>query len=255
MRISLVLLAVTFLRAQGPVLDKKKLVDLSWTFDEKTIYWPTAKPFERHRDAWGISAGGYFYASATFTTSEHGGTHLDSPLHFGEGKWSNDEIPLDRLFAPARVIDISASCSKDRDYRLTPGDVLGYEKQHGRIDAGDIVLVRTGWGQFWPDKKSYLGCDRAGDTACLSFPGLSEAAARLLVERKVAGVGIDTASIDYGKSKDFGVHRALYPANIFGLENVAHLEKLPARGAWLMALPVKVKGGTGGPVRIVGLLP
>jgi len=254
MRILLGLCALTGLQAQPPVLDKAKLIDMSYAFDEKTIYWPTAKPFERHKDAWGMSPGGYFYASATFTTSEHGGTHLDSPLHFGEGKWSNEQIPLDRLFGPARVIDISATCAKDRDYRLTPADILAYEKQNGRIDPADIVLVHTGWGRFWPDKKAYLGCDRPGDTSCLSFPGLGEDAARLLVERKIAGIGIDTASIDYGKSKDFRVHRIVYPANIFGLENVAQMEKLPARGAWLIALPVKVTGGTGGPVRIVGVI-
>jgi kynurenine formamidase len=241
--------------AQAPAIDTAKVIDLSYSFDESTIYWPTAKGFEWKKDSWGKSPGGYWYASATFTTSEHGGTHLDSPLHFGEGKTGTGEIPVSRLIGPANVIDVSKACAADRDYRAAAQDITRWEQTYGSLKAGDIVLFRTGWGHFWPDRQRYLGDATPGDASKLSFPGLGQDAARLLVERHVNGVGIDTASMDYGKSKDFIVHQILNGADIYGLENVANLEKLPARGATLIALPVKVKGGTGGPVRIIAILP
>src|SRR5581483_1020521 len=198
--------------------------------------------------------GGYWYASGRYAASEHGGTHLDAPIHFGQGKPAMDEIPLTRLVAPALVIDISSACAHNPDYLLTAADLAGWEKAHGRIPNATIVLVRTGWSKFWPDKKRYLGSDTPADTAHLHFPGIASDAAKFLAEqRKVAGVGIDTASIDYGQSKDFMTHRILNGAGIYGLENVANLEKVPATGATLIALPMKIKGGSGGPVRIVAL--
>lgn len=236
-------------------IDRGKLVDLSHAYDESTIYWPTSPPMKWTKDAWGVSAGGYWYASATFTTSEHGGTHMDSPIHFAEGKMSTADIPIDRLVGPAAVIDVTAACLRDSNYRLQPADIAAWEKLHGRIAAGDLVLIRTGWGRFWPDRKKYLGSDKPGDVAGLRFPGISAEAARLLAERKPAGVGIDTASLDYGPSREFPAHRALNGADIYGLENIANLERLPATGAWLIALPVKIKNGTGGPVRIVAVMP
>jgi kynurenine formamidase len=237
------------------LIDRSKVVDLTYTYDDKTVYWPTAKPFEWKKDAWGISAGGYWYASATFRTSEHGGTHLDSPIHFAEGKLAAGEIPVSRLIGSADVIDIRPACTRDRDYRLRVGDILAWEKRHGRIEEGDIVLVRTGWGKFWPDRKKYLGSDKPGDVSGLSFPGIGQEAAQLLVERKISGIGIDTASLDYGRSKDFIAHRILNGANIYGLENIASLHRLPETGTTLIALPMKISNGTGGPVRIVAILP
>lgn len=237
-------------------LDETKVIDLTYAFDEKTIYWPTAKPFEWQKESWGQSAGGYWYTAARYAASEHGGTHLDSPIHFGQGKAAMDEIPLSHLISPAMVIDISAACAKDADYRLTLADVTAWETQHGPIPDGSLVLVHTGWGKFWPDKKKYLGTDVPGDTANLHFPGISREAAEFLArQRKLDGIGIDTASMDYGPSKDFIAHQVLNGANIYGLENVANLERLPAKGATVIALPMKIKGGTGGPARIIALLP
>ncbi|MBI3694599.1 MAG: cyclase family protein, partial [Acidobacteria bacterium] len=206
-------------------------------------------------DVWGVSPEGYWYSSASFEASEHGGTHLDSPIHFAEGQLTTDQIPLSKLIAPALVIDIAAACAKNRDYQLTPADIAAWEKAHGGIPAGTIVLVRTGWGKRWPNKKQYLGDDKPGDASNLHFPGISRPAAELLVKRKVSGVGIDTASMDYGPSKDFMTHRILNSAGIYGLENVANLDKVPAAGATLVALPMKIKGGTGGPARIIAILP
>lgn len=237
-------------------IDEAKVIDLTYDFDEQTIYWPTAKPFQWEKEAWGKAAGGYWYTAARYAASEHGGTHLDSPVHFGEGKQATDEIPLSRLISPAVVIDITPACAKDADYQLTVADITAWETQHGRIPDGAILLVHTGWGKFWPDKKKYLGTDQPGDTANLHFPGVSREAAGLLAQqRDLDGIGIDTPSLDHGPSKDFIAHQMLNGANVYGLENVANLERLPAKGATLIALPMKIKGGTGAPVRIIALLP
>ncbi|MEP7363771.1 MAG: cyclase family protein [Acidobacteriota bacterium] len=236
-------------------IDPAKVIDLTHTFDANTIYWPTEKGFEWEKEVWGKTAGGYFYASAKFSSAEHGGTHIDSPLHFAEGKASVDQLTVQQLIGPAVVIDISTSCAKNPDYLASPQDLAAWEAAHGRIPAGSIVLFRTGWSAYWKNKKRYMGTDKAGDVAGLHFPGISPASAKVLLERRIRAVGIDTASIDYGQSKDFQVHRTLYAAGIYGLENVADLEKLPATGATLISLPMKIGGGTGGPVRIIAILP
>ncbi len=238
------------------VIDEAKVIDLTYSFDEMTIYWPTANPFRWEKEAWGKSAAGYWYTAARYTASEHGGTHIDSPIHFGEGKATTDEIPLSRLIGPAVVIDVTQACANNPDYQVKVEDLTGWEKKHGRIPDGAIVLIRTGWGKFWPDKKRYLGSDTPGDATKLHFPGLSREAAEFLAsQRKIDGIGIDTASIDYGQSQDFIAHQILNGANIYGLENVANLDRLPDAGATLIALPMKIRGGTGGPVRIIAILP
>ncbi|MBL8178640.1 MAG: cyclase family protein [Bryobacterales bacterium] len=240
----------------GQAIEGSKAVDLTYTFDEKTIYWPTSPGFHWEKAQWGKAPGGYFYSSANYGANEHGGTHLDSPIHFAEGGLSTEQIPVSKLIVPALTVDISSQCGRNPDYRLSPADLRAFEQKHGRIANGSVLLVRTGWGRFWPDKKRYLGSDKPGDVANLHFPGVSREAAEFLVkERAIVGLGIDTASIDYGQSKDFIVHRVLYGAGLYGLENVANLEKLPAKGATLIALPMKIKGGTGGPARIVAILP
>ena len=232
-----------------------ELVDLTWAFDEKTLYWPTSpSAFEKKELAYGPTPGGWFYASNAVCTPEHGGTHLDAPIHFAEGKRTADEIPLEQLIAPAIVIDVADKAAADPDYRLTAGDVTAWEARHGAIAAGTIVLLRTGWGRRWPDRRSYFGDDTPGATDNLHFPSYGEDAARLLVEeRRVAAIGVDTASIDYGQSKDFIVHRIANGANVPGFENIAHLDRVPERGAWIIALPMKIARGSGGPLRIVAV--
>ena len=183
-------------------------------------------------------------------------THLDAPIHFYEKGRTADQIPLEQLMGPAVVIDATAPAANDRHYRLTRDDVLAFEKANGRIAARTIVLLRTGWSRHWPDAKAYLGDDTPGDASELSFPSYGEDAARLLVEeRDVSALGIDTASIDYGRSTDFVVHRVAAARNVPGLENLTNLDRLPARGTTIIALPIKIEGGSGGPVRVVALLP
>ncbi len=236
-------------------IDPAKLVDLSYSFDENTVYWPSAEGFRHRKDSWTTTPGGYWYAAGEFTSAEHGGTHIDSPIHFSEGKQTLDQIPVEKLIAPAVVIDVSLKAAKDRDYRASRSDLEIFEMSHGAIPAGSIVVFRTGWGKFWPDRKQYLGSDVKGDTANLHFPGIAKDAAEMLVARNIAGVGIDTASMDHGPSADFIVHQVLTKANIYGIENVANTERLPITGATLIALPMKIGEGTGGPARVVALLP
>jgi kynurenine formamidase len=246
--------------AGGPIahtaVDPDHVVDLTYTLDESNVFWPTAEPFHYKHDSWGISPGGWWYASGSFAASEHGGTHIDSPIHFAEGKATVDELLLGRLIAPAVVIDISAACAGNRDYELRIEDIAEFERAHGRIPDGAVVLVRTGWGKYWPDKKQYLGSDTPGDVSNLHFPGISQNAAQYLATlRKIYGVGIDTASIDPGTSKDFMAHRLLNGARVYGLEDVAQMERVPVTGATLISLPMKIKGGSGGPTRIIAILP
>jgi kynurenine formamidase len=244
--------------ARPPVdLRGSRLVDLTHPFDEKTLYWPTApSTFQLNRLSFGKTEAGFFYAANSFCTPEHGGTHLDAPIHFAEGRRTVDQIPLGQLIAPAAVIDVRAKAAADADYRLTAADVQAWEAKHGPVPEGAVVLLRTGWGERWPDRKRYLGDDKPGDASNLHFPSYGEAAARYLVERrKVGALGVDTASIDHGPSKDFIVHQIANGADVPGLENVARLEELPETGAWVIALPMKIAGGSGGPVRIVALVP
>lgn len=236
---------------------KHRVVDLSHPYDEQTIYWPTSpSSFELTTLAHGETPGGYFYSANSFCTPEHGGTHMDAPIHFGEGRHAIDEIPVERLLAPAVVIDASEAAAKDPDYVLTPEDIHRWEQLHGRIPGRAIVVLRTGWERRWGDRKAYLGDDTPGDASNLHFPSFGAEAAEFLVrERQIAGIGVDTASIDNGVSKDFRVHRITADANVYGLENLMNLDRLPATGATLVALPMKIADGSGAPVRVIALLP
>jgi kynurenine formamidase len=233
-------------------------VDLSHDFSEETVYWPTAKPFSLKVVSAQRTPAGFYYASNDFCTSEHGGTHLDAPIHFAEGRHTNDQIPLERLIGTAVVVDVTAQAEADADYRLDRTALNEWEQRHGRIPDQSIVLVRTGWASRWPDKARYLGTNKTGQAgvAELHFPGIDSSAARwLATERRVKAVGIDSPSIDYGQSKTFDTHQILGGENIPAFENVAALDRLPPTGAFVVALPVKIKGGSGGPLRIVALVP
>jgi kynurenine formamidase len=235
-----------------------RIVDLTHPFDARTIYWPATPPdsFVLTRRHFGPTSAGYFYAANAFCAPEHGGTHIDAPIHFAAGRWTVDQIPLRRLIAPGVVIDISTQASADRDYRLSVEDLRRWEATRGPIPEGAIVLLRTGWSRYWGDAGRYLGDDTPGDASHLHFPSYGkEAAAFLVTHRKVSAIGTDTASIDYGPSKDFIVHRIVADANIPGLENLANLEHLPDTGAWIIALPMKIGSGSGGPLRVVAVLP
>jgi kynurenine formamidase len=242
--------------AQGFDLAAANVVDLTHPIDSSTIFWPTeAKTFELTEEHKGTTERGFFYAANRFCTPEHGGTHIDAPYHFSQGGESTAEIPVDRLIGRAVVIDIADKTAADPDYTLQPQDVADWEAAHGKISAGAIVLLRTGWSSRWPDKRAYLGDDTPGDASHLHFPSYGAEAARLLVDRGATVLGVDTASVDNGPSKDFLVHRILGAANVVGLENLMSLDRLPPTGAWVVALPIKLAHGSGAPARVVALLP
>ena len=236
----------------GPALD------LTHAFDASTIYWPTEEGFVLERGSEGRTEAGYYYAAHRMRLAEHGGTHLDAPIHFHEGGSTAERVPLDRLIAPAVVVDARAACARNPDHALGVADLERFEAAHGRIPDGAALLLLTGFSARWPDRARYLGTDERGAAAVakLHFPGLDPAAARWLVaNRKVAAVGIDTASIDPGTSQRFESHQILFAAEIPAFENLAQLEHLPPSGATLIALPMKIAGGSGGPLRAVALLP
>jgi kynurenine formamidase len=232
------------------------IVDLSHDYGDETVFWPTAKPFTLEKVADGVTPQGYYYAANNFATSEHGGTHIDAPVHFAKGHWSVDQIPLDRLVGDAVVVDVTAKCTSQPDYRVTTEDFTSWEQANGQIAPGAIVLIRTGYAKFWPDSAKYLGTAERGEAAVakLHFPGLHPDAASWLAEsRKVKALGLDTASIDYGQSTKYESHQILYGRDIPAFENLTNLDRLPARGAFVVALPMKIKGGSGAPLRAIAM--
>ena len=234
-------------------------VELAHAFGPSTIYWPTdTAGFQLTELAYGMTDAGYFYASYAFASAEHGGTHLDAPIHFAEGRRAAHEIPLSSLITTASVVDVTASADADPDYLLSVDDLTAWEAVHGPIADGTALLIRTGWSSRWSDRTAYLGTDLTGPEAVpeLHFPGIGPEAAQWLVDnRNIAAIGIDTPSIDYGQSADFRSHVILYSDNIVGFENLTNLDRLPATGAGIVALPMKIEGGSGGPLRIVGWVP
>lgn len=250
-----ILAALVACAPPGPAgIPTGSMVDLTHPFDAAAIYWPTVEGFVLETEFEGMTERGYYYKAHRFRASEHGGTHVDAPIHFAEGRHTVDEIPLDRLLGPARVLDVSSAAAKNADYEITVEDLERFEAEHGRIPDGAVLLLRTGFFERWPDRATYLGTEERGPDAVakLHFPGLHPDAARwLLRERDVAAVGIDTASMDRGQSTLFESHRILLEQNVPIFENVANLGELSATGAFVIALPMKIAGGSGGPLRII----
>jgi kynurenine formamidase len=229
---------------------RTRVVDLTHALSESNPAWPgDAQPFEAKINAT-VEMNGYF--TRRFSTLEHFGTHMDAPAHFPPGATTVDQLPPERLFGPAVVLDVTAQGKRDPDYRLTRADVGQWEQKHGRIPAGAIVLLRTGWAARWPDADRYRN---AGNGKAMRFPGFGVDAVNLLIERKVSGLGCDTMSVDYGASSDFAVHTVSHGAGLYHLENLADLTALPESGAFLVVAPIKLEGGSGGPVRVFALLP
>jgi kynurenine formamidase len=235
-----------------------QIVDLTHVFSEETVYWVTAKEFEFDIVAQGETDKGYYYSANNFATAEHGGTHIDAPIHFSEKGQTVDEIPLHNLMGEAIKITVSSRAMGNPDYQIRIEDFTDWEKEKGsQIPDGSIVLLETGFSKFYPDKMKYLGTDQRGEKAVelLHFPGLSPEAAQWLVDnRKIKSIGIDTPSIDYGQSQYFRSHVILLGQNIPAFENLTNLDKLPETGFKVIALPMKIKQGSGAPLRIVALL-
>lgn len=241
--------------AMSLVSDKIQWIDLTHPYDSNTLYWPNnVLSFKHTTEAEGLTPGGYYYSSYSICTPEHGGTHLDAPIHFAANKLTVDQLPLNSLTGNAVVIDVTKKALNNRDYLISIADIESWEVEHGKIDTNTIVLFRTGYGQYYPDRLKYFGTAKKGPEAIpeLHFPGIDpETTAWLIKERNVKALGLDTPSIDYGQSKDFKTHQLLLGANKPGFENVANLDQLPAKGIYVVALPMKIAGGSGGPLRII----
>lgn len=249
---------LAYSESENLTLAQGKWIDLTHDFSSETVYWPTAEGFELETVFEGNTDKGYYYTANKYKASEHGGTHIDSPIHFAQGKQTVDEIPLERLIGPAVVIDVTQNALSDPDYQIGVKDFTDWESKNGPIPAGSIVLLNTGYAKYWPDRVKYMGTDKRDEEAVknLHFPGLDPKAAKWLVEnRNINAIGLDTPSIDYGQSQLFESHRILFKENIPAFENVANLDKLPPKGAIIIALPMKIKGGSGGPLRIIAMLP
>lgn len=233
-------------------------IDLSHSFDSNTLYWPTSPSFKLDTVSEGMTQKGYYYSAYSFCMAEHGGTHLDAPVHFAEGRESVDEISLEKLTGEGILIDVSEKALADPDYLVTVSDFTDWEAVNGMRVDNKIVFLKTGYAQYWPDREKYMGTSELGPDAVplLHFPGLSPEAATWLTEnRSIKAIGLDTPSIDYGQSDNFSAHRILFEKNIPAFENLALTDELPSVGFYVVALPIKIAGGSGAPMRIVTFLP
>jgi kynurenine formamidase len=228
---------------------KTRVLDLSYAINDKLVPWPgDDRWFEAKVNAT-VEKDGYFTRS--FWMLEHYGTHLDAPIHFPPGRLSVEQIPAKQLFGPAVVLDVRAEAAKNADYLLAPSRVDDWEKKNGRIPAASIVLLRTGWSSRWPDAQRYRNQDAHGT---MHFPGFSADAVKILIDRRVSGLGCDTLSADYGASSDFPVHHVALGAGLYQLENLSDLSEVPEAGAFLVVAPIKLEGGSGGPVRVFAIV-
>ena len=187
-----------------------------------------------------------------FSMPEHYGTHIDAPAHFAAGLWTVDQIPAERLIAPMVVLDISSKAKTDADYQLSVKDIAEWEQVHGQVPGNAVVMLNTGWGARWNSIKDFRNADAQGT---MHFPGYSLEAARFLTEARAAlSLGIDTLSVDCGPATDFPVHQYTMARSVYHLEDVANLELIPATGSTVVVAPIKLEGGSGGPVRILVLV-
>jgi kynurenine formamidase len=234
-----------------------KILDLSHPFDDQTIYWPTEDGFKFEKGFDGVTPQGFYYAANKFCAPEHGGTHIDAPKHFAVNSYTVDQIPLEQLMGNAILVDVTKQSEANRDYQVTIEDFNAWERQHGQMPGGSIILLRTGFAKHWPDRVKYMGTDERGAGAVpkLHFPGLSPDAARwLTTNRSIKAIGLDTPSIDYGQSTLFESHQILFAKNIPAFENLGDMSALPARDFVVIALPIKISGGSGGPLRVAAIV-
>jgi kynurenine formamidase len=235
---------------EGILSGKTRVLDLAYAINDRLVPWPGDERWFDAKVNSTVEESGYFTRS--FSMLEHYGTHLDAPIHFPPGKTTVDQIPVRQFFGTAVVFDVRSESATDADYLLSVARTSEWEERHGRIPEGAIALLRTGWSSRWPDVRNYRNQDSAGR---MHFPGFSVEAVERLIERKVSGLGCDTMSVDCGASDQFAVHRLSLGAGLYHLENLADLSELPEKGAFLIVAPIKLEGGSGGPVRVFALLP
>jgi kynurenine formamidase len=236
---------------ESPRAGFRGVIDLTHTIDTNVPTYDVAGAAEyKVRTLATIEKDKYF--ARNICLPEHFGTHIDAPAHFVPGSWTVDQIPPARLVAPLVVIALHDKVHNNPDYQFSVEDIARWEEVNGQIPAGAVVMANTGWDSRWNLKESYRNADAKG---VMHFPGYSLEAAKFLVEaRGVIGLGIDTLSIDYGPSKNFEVHQYSLGHGLYQLENVANLDRTPATGTVAVVAPMKLGGGSGGPVRILALV-
>lgn len=239
-------------------LQAAKWVDLTYSFDSSTLYWPNnTKQFVHNTESKGITTKGFYYSSYSICTPEHGGTHLDAPIHFAAKKFTVDEIPLNSLTGNAVLIDVSKNALLNRDYKITISDIIDWGNNNGKIEPNTIILFKTGYGKYYPDRLNYFGTKKIGIDAIpeLHFPGIDSSTALFLIkQRKIKSIGLDTPSLDFGQSTLFETHQILMGHNIPGFENLANLDLLPSKNIYVVALPMKIAKGSGAPLRIIAAI-
>lgn len=229
-------------------LTARAVVDLTHPMHDDMPFWPGGVPFRKIR----LVDYDQGYRLHRFEMGENTGTHVDAPSHFIRGKRPIDRIPLSDLIVGAAVIDVRDKVAANADYRLSAADVRAWEARHGRILPGALVILNTGWHRRFGEPERYVNMDAR---KVMHFPGYGADSAALLVRRDVAGIGIDTLSIDHGPSKDFAAHVVMLKANKYQIENMANLDALPPRGATVVVGVLPVKEGSQAQARIFALLP
>ncbi len=222
-----------------------RVLDLTQPLDERTVLWPDSVPFAAAAQP-GYDVDGFWWRDLSFP--EHSGTHIDAPSHCVPGGAMVADIPAEMLVRPAVRIDARELCGGEPSWVLGAADVEAWEAEHGRVPEGAAVLLCTGWDELLGDPARYLGDP-------LDFPGYGRDAAALLVERRAAGLGIDTLSVDAGAAADFPVHHTTLRAGFWHLEGLVGLAAVPAAGATLVAGALKLPGASGTPARVFALLP
>lgn len=229
----------------------RAVIDLTHVLNDRSPNWEGTQESPFHASELGnIVRDGYY--SRTFSTQEHYGTHLDAPAHFAAGTWTVDQIPADRLVRPLTVLAVHEHAERNADYEVSLEDIAAWEKAHGAIPAGAVVMAYTGWEKRWKTQESFRNQQSDGLT---HYPGFSlEAAKFLVMSRGVVGLGIDTMSVDIGATTTYPVHLFTSQHSIYHLENVANLAKVPPVGAIVVVAPIKLEKGSGGQVRLLALV-
>ena len=216
-----------------------------WAFKQETI---------SHYD----DAGPGWYWN-NFSCGEHTGTHFDAPVHWITGKDhpnnSVDTIDPKAFIGPACVVDCSTEVAANADFNLDVPHLEAWEAKHGKIPAGAWVLFRTDWSKRIVDPASYVNMKEDG----AHTPGPTQAAVEWLVKRDVRGFGVETINTDAGQSYAWPVaypcHTLMHGANKYGLQCLTNLDQLPPTGAVIVSAPLKIKGGSGSPLRVLALIP
>lgn len=226
---------------------RPRVLDLTHLMGAESPVWPGNEPFEAEPMKT-FENDGFYQQKVSFW--EHTGTHIDAPVHFIEDGAYADAIDIRDLIAPLAVIDISQRASEDPDTALTVDDILAYEADFGKLPAGALVAMYSGWDRYWSDPDAFVNLDADG---VQHYPGFDPDAAEFLVtQRDIAGIAVDTLSQDPGNSTDFGTHITILGAGKYGIEGMNALGEIdPAGGHAFIGAP-KWSGSSGGPARILG---